>query len=238
MPFSNIRNDGALLIEIAINDQRPTHPGIIASRRGLNDSMWGLMQDCWAVQPSDRPVIEIIPGRLLSAYSLSPQISQLTSSASFNSNPNASIESSIEAFRILRHVVASNDLCPCKSINVTAFDQTLYQRCSIVRARLLEVPGFDVYFSIFTQTSHESYALYDPISELWDYFALGAPLCFLYNLLPNVKPIVKSYINPDSIDILDKTTAESCIAHFVTAIIKTDAINGSARLFSSGFVGP
>lgn len=54
IPFSNLR-DGEVILEVAVRDGRPQRPPEPAETRGLSDEIWKLIQDCWAVQPEDRP---------------------------------------------------------------------------------------------------------------------------------------------------------------------------------------
>ena len=58
----------------------------------------------------------------------------------------------------------------------------------------------------------------DPVTQLWDCFALGVPLCFLHNLLPNVAPISNVDTDPDSIDAENSKAAKKAIVHFAMAI--------------------
>ncbi|KAH9942292.1 uncharacterized protein BXZ73DRAFT_97707 [Epithele typhae] len=80
--------------------------------------------------------------------------------------------------------VANNTL-----LNKAASQSTsLYQQCSSLRTRLMHLQGFSDWFSIaaLPEASRRST---DPVTQLWDVFALGVPLCFLFNLLPSVPPI-------------------------------------------------
>jgi cell division control protein 24 len=61
--------------------------------------------------------------------------------------------------------------------------ESLYQQCSRLRARLLRIPNFDRYFALATPASQSRQST-DPVTQLWDCLALGAPLCALYNMLP------------------------------------------------------
>lgn len=61
--------------------------------------------------------------------------------------------------------------------------ESLYQQCTRLRARLLRIPNFDRYFALATPASQSRQST-DPVTQLWDCLALGAPLCALYNMLP------------------------------------------------------
>ncbi|TDL13724.1 hypothetical protein BD410DRAFT_846677, partial [Rickenella mellea] len=63
VPFSNLR-DGMVLRAIVIDDRRPARPTGPATQRGLDDSMWGLLQDCWQTNPSRRPDMKAVLLRL------------------------------------------------------------------------------------------------------------------------------------------------------------------------------
>ncbi|KAJ6536236.1 Dbl homology domain-containing protein [Mycena capillaripes] len=55
------------------------------------------------------------------------------------------------------------------------------QRCSALRDRLMQIRGFPHYFSLANPDHGQSI---DPITELWDLFSLGTPLCYIFDLLP------------------------------------------------------
>lgn len=59
MPFYYLR-DGEVVLEVAIKDTRPRRPPEPAMSRGLLDTLWELMQRCWATHPSARPEIETV----------------------------------------------------------------------------------------------------------------------------------------------------------------------------------
>ncbi|KAL0956698.1 hypothetical protein HGRIS_002821 [Hohenbuehelia grisea] len=70
--------------------------------------------------------------------------------------------------------VANNTL-----LNKAASSSTsLYQQCSALRADLMRIEGFSQYFS-----RPDSRSSTDPVTQIWDVFALGQPLCYLYNKL-------------------------------------------------------
>ncbi|TDL21780.1 kinase-like protein [Rickenella mellea] len=55
-PFSDIRMDGAVMMAIA-KGQIPQRPIENVSERGLDDTLWALMQECWKFDPALRPNI-------------------------------------------------------------------------------------------------------------------------------------------------------------------------------------
>src|SRR5260370_15881873 len=69
-------------------------------------------------------------------------------------------------------------------LNKAASQSTsLYQQCSALRSRLLRVHGFAHFFALSSPTgSFRSSA--EVVNTVWDCFALGTPLCYLFNLLP------------------------------------------------------
>ncbi|KAJ7703230.1 hypothetical protein B0H17DRAFT_1042374 [Mycena rosella] len=58
---------------------------------------------------------------------------------------------------------------------------SLYQRCSALRARLMQIRGFLFYFSLASPDNRQST---DPVTQLWDLFSLGVPLCYIFDQLP------------------------------------------------------
>ena len=68
-------------------------------------------------------------------------------------------------------------------LNKAASQSTsLYQQCSSLKSRLMRIRGFPPYFS---QTSPEdSRQSTDPVTQLWDLFTLGTPLCYIFDRLP------------------------------------------------------
>ena len=72
-------------------------------------------------------------------------------------------------------------------LNKAASQSTsLYQQCSSLRARLMRVHDFPQFFSLaLSSEASSSRRSTDPVTQLWDCFALGVPLCYLYNLLPH-----------------------------------------------------
>ncbi|TDL22521.1 kinase-like protein [Rickenella mellea] len=60
VPFADLV-DGAVIMAVAVNDQRPPRPSEPATSLGLDDHMWELIEDCWKTQPGDRmPMDEVV----------------------------------------------------------------------------------------------------------------------------------------------------------------------------------
>ncbi|KAJ7277633.1 hypothetical protein C8J57DRAFT_1579087 [Mycena rebaudengoi] len=74
---------------------------------------------------------------------------------------------------------------PNNTLLNTAASQSvsLYQRCSALRARLLQISGFPFYFSL--TSPDDSRQSTDPVTLLWDLFSLGIPLCYIFDKLPD-----------------------------------------------------
>lgn len=110
-----------------------------------------------------------------------------------------------------------------------ATSTSLYQQCSQLRARLLLVHGFTPYFVI--SSGSETRTSVDPVTQLWDCFALGVPLCFLHNLLPNVTPIASIDTDPASIDVDNGKAVKKAIVHFAMAISNNPELNDTTEQF-------
>ncbi|KZV62603.1 hypothetical protein PENSPDRAFT_670249 [Peniophora sp. CONT] len=68
-------------------------------------------------------------------------------------------------------------------LNKAASQSTsLYQQSSALRAQLLRIHRFHLFFQLSEDSPRQST---DPVTQLWDCFALGVSLCYLYNLLPH-----------------------------------------------------
>lgn len=90
-------------------------------------------------------------------------------------------------------------------LNKAASQSTsLYQQCSALRTRLMRVQDFSDFFSLSSQPEgSSSRRSTDPVTQLWDLFSLGVPLCYLFNLLPGVQPLDVETANFDPTN--DKT---------------------------------
>ncbi|KAF9255254.1 hypothetical protein L218DRAFT_1036269 [Marasmius fiardii PR-910] len=72
--------------------------------------------------------------------------------------------------------VANHDL-----INQAAVT-SLYQECSRLKACLMRLRGFEYYFSLVAASYTRQPT--DPVTQLWDLFSYGIPLCYIFDLLP------------------------------------------------------
>ncbi|KAJ7117175.1 hypothetical protein C8R44DRAFT_854734 [Mycena epipterygia] len=89
---------------------------------------------------------------------------------------------------------------------------SLYQRCSALRARLMQIRGFPHYFSLASASNGEST---DPVAQLWDLFSLGISLCFIFDQLPpDFKKIDNSAFDQAKYDANPKKAKQHAIAMF------------------------
>ena len=63
IPFSSCRSDPAVMYKVR-NGERPPRPAE-ATKFGLTDDLWDLVQSAWAQEPEHRPPVESIIGFLL-----------------------------------------------------------------------------------------------------------------------------------------------------------------------------
>lgn len=103
-------------------------------------------------------------------------------------------------------------------LNKSASQSTsLYQQCSSLRARLLRIHDFPRFFALASppESSRQST---DPVTQLWDCFALGTPLCYIFNLLPQpVTPIVIN-TDPAQVDVTNDKAMKRAIMLFAMNI--------------------
>ena len=101
-------------------------------------------------------------------------------------------------------------------LNKSASQSTsLYQQCSSLRARLNRIRGFPPFFTL--SSSANSRQSTDPVTQLWDLFSLGTPLCFIFNLLEGVTPI-NVETDPRLVDVSNEKTMKRAIALFAMQI--------------------
>lgn len=114
--------------------------------------------------------------------------------------------------------VANNTL-----LNKAASQSTsLYQQCSSLRTRLMHVQDFAPFFSLASsQEASSSRRSTDPVSQLWDCFVLGVPLCFLYNLVPRVQPLDVD-VDIDNFDPSNEKVKKRAIALFAMGLKAID----------------
>lgn len=99
------------------------------------------------------------------------------------------------------------------ALNKAASQSTsLYQQCSALRTRLMRVHDFSDFFNLSPDPeSSSSRRSTDPVTQLWDCFALGVPLCYLFNQLNNVTPLS---VDTASFDPTNEKTRKRAIAQF------------------------
>ena len=105
--------------------------------------------------------------------------------------------------------VANNTL-----LNKAASQSTsLYQQCSSLRTRLMHLQNFQDWFSVAAQPDSSRRST-DPVTQLWDVFALGVPLCYLYNLLPSASAPISVDTDVLAFDPTNERTKKHAIALF------------------------
>ncbi|TDL22512.1 kinase-like protein [Rickenella mellea] len=63
IPFPEL-SDGAVILSVAVKDQRPPRPSEPATSRGLDDVVWELIEACWVKEPNGRPSMDEVLERL------------------------------------------------------------------------------------------------------------------------------------------------------------------------------
>ena len=109
-------------------------------------------------------------------------------------------------------------------LNKSASSSTsLYQQCSSLRSRLMRIRGFAPYFNLGSADSRQST---DPVTQLWDLFAAGIPLCFIFDLIPasyNLTRLNNSAYNPEKYEANPFREQKHAIALFAMQI-RTDKV--------------
>jgi cell division control protein 24 len=103
-------------------------------------------------------------------------------------------------------------------LNKAASQSTsLYQQCSALRSRLLRVHGFAHFFALSSPTgSFRSSA--EVVNTVWDCFALGTPLCYLFNLLPPPITPIDIETDPRSVVVGNERAKKRAIALFAIQV--------------------
>jgi cell division control protein 24 len=102
-------------------------------------------------------------------------------------------------------------------LNKAASQSTsLYQQCSSLRSRLLRIRGFAPFFTLASHS--DSRQSTDPVTQLWDLFALGISLCFIFNLLHYDNKITAIDTDPDLFDASDERAKKRAIILFAMQI--------------------
>ncbi|TFK44203.1 hypothetical protein BDQ12DRAFT_660997 [Crucibulum laeve] len=116
--------------------------------------------------------------------------------------------------------VANNTL-----LNKAASQSTsLYQQCSSLRTRLMRIRGFPYYFTL--ASSSDSRQSTDPVTQLWDLFSLGIPLCYIFDQLPaeaGFSKINNSEFNQEKYEANPDRAKKHAIALFAMQI-RTDKV--------------
>ena len=57
-PYVHIKRNAEVVVRM-LKGERPRRPeGSIYTERGLDDSLWHLLQRCWRAEPAERPSIQ------------------------------------------------------------------------------------------------------------------------------------------------------------------------------------
>jgi cell division control protein 24 len=105
-------------------------------------------------------------------------------------------------------------------LNKAASQSTsLYQQCSSLRATLMRIRDFSPFFALASRDSRQST---DPVTQLWDLFSLGIPLCFIFNLLESVHKISGVDMDTSKPEALTERAKKRAIALFAMQIRQFD----------------
>ncbi|KAI6046179.1 hypothetical protein EDC04DRAFT_3103851 [Pisolithus marmoratus] len=114
---------------------------------------------------------------------------------------------------VIETPVANNNI-----LNKAASQSTsLYQQCSSLRARLMRIPSFSDFFVLSSPTGSLRQST-DPVTQLWDCFSLGIPLCFLFNLLPSAHPPIAISTDAATFDVTNERAKKHAIALFAMRV--------------------
>ena len=117
-----------------------------------------------------------------------------------------------------------NPPLPSSTLLNQAAPTSLYQASSQLKMQLLSLRGFQHYIDLVA--AHEWKGLsqpIDPVTQLWDVFSYGVPLCYIYNKLPQDQgygKIPHSEFDPQK---LNERERKHAIALFVMQL-QSDAI--------------
>lgn len=116
--------------------------------------------------------------------------------------------------------VANNTL-----LNKAASQSTsLYQQCSALRTRLLHVRDFSQWLTV-SSPPDSSRRSTDPVTQLWDCFVLGFPLCYLFNLLPEPYKRIDVNADPASFDNSERARKRAMLM-FAGRILEIEGCEG------------
>lgn len=139
--------------------------------------------------------------------------------------------------------IANNTL-----LNKAASQSTsLYQQCSALRTRLMHVREFTHWLSA-SSMPESSRRSTDAVTQLWDCFVLGYPLCYLFNLLPDSFKRIDVSADPASFDNTEKAKKraillfamripeiEGCEGFTVSEILDRNSTDGLVKVHQAQF---
>ena len=100
----------------------------------------------------------------------------------------------------------------------------LSQQCLELCDRLSRIRSFAPFFTL-SRLYHRRPST-DPVTRIWDLFSLGAPLCFIYNLLPPgdspTRQVIGIDTDPDGFDYRSFDAKGRAIALFAKRVRKLD----------------
>lgn len=103
-------------------------------------------------------------------------------------------------------------------LNKAASQSTsLYQQCSALRSRLLRIHGFAHFFTLSSRSGSFRGSA-EVVNTVWDCFALGTPLCYLFNLLPPPISPIDIETDPRSVDADNERAKKRAIALFAMQV--------------------
>nr|QHW03305.1 guanine-nucleotide exchange factor Cdc24 [Flammulina velutipes] len=102
---------------------------------------------------------------------------------------------------------------------------SLYQECVRLRTRLMRIRGFPRYFNLVS--SSDSRQSSDPVTQLWDLFSFGIPLCYIFDQLPEGYPKINNAdFKEEQFDTNPDRAKKHAIALFAMQI-RTDQVTKS-----------
>ncbi|KAF9227457.1 hypothetical protein BS17DRAFT_694830 [Gyrodon lividus] len=119
---------------------------------------------------------------------------------------------------VIETPVANNNI-----LNKAASASTsLYQQCSALRSRLMRIPNFSHFFILSSPNGNLRQST-DPVTQIWDCFTLGIPLCFLFNLLPPpTLQIAEISTDAATFDLTNEKEKKRAIAKFAMRLTEID----------------
>ena len=104
-----------------------------------------------------------------------------------------------------------------RKIKAASQSTSLHQQCSALHSRLLRIHGFARFFALSSPLgSFRSSA--DVVNTVWDCFALGVSLCYLFNLLPPPITPIDIETDPLSVVIDNERAKKRAIALFAIRV--------------------